>query len=297
MSDDLVTAQAAAGKAGLSSMPIGTADGTPPAPPPLDGKPVGGHWIVRRAPWLVGGYLVTCWAACMAIFIALWPGFGQAEIAGNKHLLSEVRFLGLVAAAGALGACLQAVTSFAGYVGNRKFTTDWALWYVSRPPIGATMAVIFLPLVGAGLIPENAENVPSFAYSLISLGILVGMFSKNAADKLADVFDALMTSSRDENRGGKLVVDTPQVLSLTPSTITAGTTVLRLQASGSGFAEATVILVNGQPRQTAYQDTRTLFFTLDPSDVATAGTLSITARTPAPDKTLEGAGVSLAVVA
>lgn len=259
--------------------------------------PLSQPWMMRHATWLVGGYLVVCWASCMAIFVALWPGFGAAETSGQAHLLSEVRFLGLVAAAGALGACLQAVTSFSGYVGNRKFTTDWALWYVSRPPIGATMAVIFLPLVGAGLIPENGKNIPTFAFSLISLGILVGMFSKNAADKLADVFDALMTSSRDDTRGAKLTVDTPQVLSLTPATVTAGTTALRLQATGSGFSQATVILVNGQPRQTAYQDGRTVHVTLDPSDVATAGTLSITARTPAPDKTLEGSGVTLAVVA
>ncbi|MGC2856568.1 hypothetical protein ACM64Y_13930 [Novispirillum sp. DQ9] len=291
----------------VAAPPAPVIPAAPAAPPPMMPPPAPAtSWLAAHSAWLVGAYLVACWAACMAVFVTLWPGFGAAELKGENHLLSQTRFLALVAAAGALGACLQAVTSFSGYLGNRKFSTDWALWYLSRPPIGATMAVIFLPLVGAGIIPDPTtasgqstapDDLESYAFGLISVGILVGMFSKNAADKLADVFDALMSSNRDQTRGGKLVVDTPQVLALTPSTVTAGTTTLRLQATGTGFSESSVILVNGQPRQTAYQDARTVYFTLDPSDVATAGTLTITARTPAPDRTLEGSGVTMAVVA
>ncbi len=278
------------------SMTLGPGAALEPPAAPQDAPPVDGRPAGQRATRLVGGYLVVTWAVCMTAFVSLWPGFSDLPDPPMKLML-ETRFLALMAAAGALGACLQAVTSFAGYVGNRKFSSDWALWYVSRPPIGATMAVIFLPLVGAGIVPENHQNAEPYAFGLISLGILVGMFSKNATDKLADLFDALMTSSRDDTRGGKLVVETPQILSLTPATVTAGTTALRIQASGSGFTDSTVVLVNGQPRQTIIQDSRTVAFWLDGSDVATAGTLAITPRTATADKPLDGAGVSLTVVA
>ncbi|MGB9181086.1 MAG: hypothetical protein WCB68_17775, partial [Pyrinomonadaceae bacterium] len=54
--------------------------------------------------------------------------FFQGRISVETSL--EERLLLLVIAAGALGSYVHAATSFADYVGNRKFTSSWTWWYV-----------------------------------------------------------------------------------------------------------------------------------------------------------------------
>jgi hypothetical protein len=48
----------------------------------------------------------------------------------------------LVVVVGALGSVIHMFTSFADYVGNRRFYASWIAWYALRPIIGAALALL-----------------------------------------------------------------------------------------------------------------------------------------------------------
>jgi inosine-uridine nucleoside N-ribohydrolase len=73
---------------------------------------------------------------------------------------------------------------------------------------------------------------------------------------------------------------TPTLSSLSPSTATAGGAPLTLTATGTSFMSNSFIQVNGAARSTTFISGTQLSTTLNSADLATAGSLSITAATP-----------------
>lgn len=114
--------------------------------------------------------------------------------------------------AGALGSLVHATTSFVSYVGNRSFRSSWILWYYLRPLVGIGIALIFYFLLRGGLL--LVSTVPDVRTGINPFGIaaivsLAGMFSKQATDKLSEVFDSLFKSNVDQERGDKLFDQKP----------------------------------------------------------------------------------------
>jgi len=68
----------------------------------------------------------------------------------------------------------------------------------------------------------------------------------------------------------------PQILSLTPSSITAGSPAETVIVTGVNFIPSSQVAVNGTTRTTVFDNSNQLKFTLTPADLATAGALSIT---------------------
>ncbi|MGH9901718.1 MAG: IPT/TIG domain-containing protein, partial [Pyrinomonadaceae bacterium] len=158
----------------------------------------------------------------------------------------EERLLLLVIIAGALGSYVHAATSFADYVGNKKFTSSWTWWYLLRPFIGVALALIlyfairggFLLLVTSGA--EAADNINPFGVA--ALAALTGMFSKQATDKLDEVFSALFKTApgKGDDKRADSLIDPLTVSGITPDKgpTTGGTSVT---LTGTGFmAEAAV---------------------------------------------------------
>lgn len=255
------------------------------------------YWTVRRCAWLVGATLSVLWGIAFVGFLYTWPGF-DSPLPKNTDpdlVMTELRFLALIAAAGALGATMHAITSFTSHLGNGKFSRAWTPWYLSRAPIGATMALIFMPLVGAGLIPDDVDHPETYAFTLIALAILVGMFSKDASDKLTDIFSAMLSSKRDTERSGKLTVPVPHVGVVEPATLSVGAPVPHVVLSGSGFLPSTTVLCNGAPRRSQTHSPSALSVWLEPEDVAAPGTLTLVPRTLDGDQPVEGTAVSVTV--
>ena len=101
----------------------------------------------------------------------------------------------LVAAMGAIGALIHVTTSFADYVGNRQLVWSWLWCLLLRIPIGVALALVFYMLIRGGLIIPNGSTEQQInPYGIAGLSALVGMFAKQATDKLADVFDNLFSS-------------------------------------------------------------------------------------------------------
>jgi hypothetical protein len=160
---------------------------------------------------------ISLFVSCGYITVAVWPH----ECTDGKcpdtqtHLLywtfvfpRAVNLLLLVVATGALGALIHATSSLADYIGNRQLSISWVWWLLLRIPVGIALALVMYLLIRGGLIIPNGSTEPQInPYGTAGLAALVGMFAKQATDKLADVFDTLFKSDRDKARGEPLTSD------------------------------------------------------------------------------------------
>ncbi|MGH9733551.1 MAG: hypothetical protein ACRD8A_03030 [Candidatus Acidiferrales bacterium] len=72
----------------------------------------------------------------------------------------------------------------------------------------------------------------------------------------------------------------PTITSLSPSTVMAGSASFQLIITGTNFANASVITVNGDNRTTGFVSTTTLATLIQANDVSTAGTVQIVVENP-----------------
>ena len=153
--------------------------------------------------------------------VATWPvpaskGGGYAAVNWLGHHLTTVspdgRLFIMVAAAGALGSLIHTLTSFVDYVGNRRLGWSWVWWLLLRTPIGMALALMLylvlrgglfspsLPSGGSGASAANALNPYGFA----AVAAMTGMFSKQATDKLREIFDTLFQTTQPVDRADPL---------------------------------------------------------------------------------------------
>lgn len=125
----------------------------------------------------------------------------------QRPIGDDARLLLIVLATGALGSCVHAATSFASYVGNRRLVLSWAWWYLLRPFIGGALALIFYFVLRGGLLATAASASDMSPFGIAAMAGLAGMFSKQATDKLREVFDNLFRTAEgqgDDARADKL---------------------------------------------------------------------------------------------
>lgn len=233
-------------------------------------------------------YLVVVAVGLMYFLVRLWPEPGESAGTWNKQVVvfwssspiedvsDDVRLLLLVIVAGGLGSFIHAATSFVDYVGNRNFVRSWALWYVMRPLIGAALALVLYVAVRGGLLTASAGGDSVSPFGVTALAFLAGMFSKQATDKLSELFTTLFKTSDDGDavRKDKLH-KAPKVLSVEPTRLSVGDGGVELLVNGSGFERASIVRLNGQPRETRFINTSRLAVTMKPTDTSSAGTLTL----------------------
>ena len=160
------------------------------------------------------------WGWAIAVYllvVGFWGGKQFLTLAsachGNK---CDERTLELAAWAGMLGGFVHAAQSLVDYMGNQSLRRSWALWYLLRPLQGAVVGASFYIIARAGLISNAGEvNV----YGVSALGLLGGWFSKNASDKMKEVFETLFGKGADARRANKMSDSEPKP----PGTSSAGT--------------------------------------------------------------------------
>jgi hypothetical protein len=134
--------------------------------------------------------------------------FGSAPI----PISSDHRLFLTVIAAGALGSLIHSITSFADYVGNRNLSRSWIWWLVLRTPVGVALALLFYLVLRGGLIVPSLPNRASATdttlllnpYGIAAISALAGMFSKQATDKLREIFDTLFRTREPVDRADPL---------------------------------------------------------------------------------------------
>ena len=243
---------------------------------------------------ILGLFLAYC-------FLVLWPtGSSGAGESGNfstavvlynfrgyklefsLHL--DKRLLLLVMIAGATGSFIHIATSFSDYVGNERLSRSWLWWYALRPLIGMTLAVVFYVVVRGGLITAGTQSTADInPFGVTALAGLVGMFSKQATDKLNEVFDTLFkTDKGDAKRKNSLENPVPVITDVNPKRMEPKTSILVVSIIGSGFVEGATVMVNGINRETIFIDRTQLTATLLPEDVDKEGELELTVFNPRP---------------
>ncbi len=151
----------------------------------------------------------------------------------------------LIMSLGALGAHVQALISFADYIGNRQFRKSWTFFYVKRPFVGATIALLTFAALRGGFADGGVSDTlrSGGLWGTIAISLIAGLFSRQAMDKIGKVFDVVFAGGRMPRKDGldpAPLAATPVLVSSTPESISRkAETVLTL--SGDSFSESTII--------------------------------------------------------
>jgi hypothetical protein len=237
--------------------------------------------------------LVAIWPAVEAATDAS-PGPKTVSVFGISFTTSpDTALILLVVLASSLGSYVHAATSFTDYVGNRRLASSWAWWYVLRVSMGGTLALLFYFAVRGGFFGVDTTTEEVNPYGVAALAGLVGLFSKQATDKLREIFDTLFRVAPgygDDARGDSIANPVPEIAGVEPPTVAVGTSDVVLRLKGKGFVAQSVVRVSRQTaegpvvleRDTAYVGPTELTIRLATEDVEAPGGLEMTVFNPQP---------------
>ena len=167
--------------------------------------------------WLVAFALVDLLALLAAFTPPDWWTAGTTPFAhvlkpllpGSQANRDQLQDLLVTMFAAGIG---SSITAILGYLEHacikRDFRRSYVPWYFARPLMGMLMGVIFYFVLKGGLLavlPADAGGGAAAQiatsdlnqFTLAGLGTMVGLFSKNALEKLREVFNTLFSTQRD----------------------------------------------------------------------------------------------------
>ena len=170
--------------------------------------------VSRIAQFGFGFYMVALNIVILYLLIKIWPDKIPPEDSpealtaffGKIHFVVslEIRFLLIAVLSGALGSYIHAATSFVDFIGNRKFVSSWTWWYLLRPFIGIALALLIYFAVRGGLVSASTGAAGLSPYGIAAIAGMSGLFSKQATDKLREVFETLFKTDHPPERSDKL---------------------------------------------------------------------------------------------
>jgi hypothetical protein len=226
------------------------------------------------------------------------PASGTGAVSGQTtgevavcqlNVSYDKRLLLLVMVVGALGSFIHVVSSFADFVGNRRFIRSWIWWYLLRPYVGVPLAVLFYFVIRAGFLSSGVSAGEVNRFGIAAIAGLVGMFSVKATDKLKELFDTFFKT--ETQRKDALGNPVPVVQSIQPSKETSGKEFIDVLVTGSNFIGTSMVKVGKVGRDTEFRSSTELSVKLLAQDIARAGSVSLTVTNPPP-----GGGVSDPIV-
>jgi IPT/TIG domain len=182
----------------------------------------------------------------------------------------------LVVLASAVGSFVHVATSFANYAGRNRLETSWLSWYALRCLIGAALATVFYFVVRAGFFSGDASNASVNAYGIAAVAGFVGLFSRQATDKLRELFDTLFKTDSSEEE-----VD-PVLLTVSPNPVTLDGGAVALTLEGSGFVRLSQVRIDGRPVTPTMIGPSQIRVDVPPSHLREAGTAEVTVLNPGP---------------
>lgn len=173
-----------------------------------------GQTVLGVVMFIVGG-------AMLYAVIALWPAIHDATAPAQgttakaavkwfgftwKPQSGDAALLALVILSSGVGSYVHAAVSFTDYVGNRGLTASWVWWYVLRLFVGSSLAVVFYFAIRGGFFSTGTDASQINPYGIAAISGLVGLFSKQATDKLREIFDTAFRVQQggDRTRGDGL---------------------------------------------------------------------------------------------
>ena len=232
--------------------------------------------------------LVTTWPVLEQGSSSHAPAFKAFRFFGfgPYNWAPDLRMLLTVIIAGTIGSLIHTLTSFGDYVGNRRLSTSWMWWFVLRTPIGIALAIVSYLILRGGLIvptlqaPKDGDlqgaTVLLNPYGVAAFAALAGMFSRQATDKLREVFETVFTAQkavpRSEPLRGK------PTISVEPEKLTRGNPQV-LTITGRGFDRSIkATTIDGKPRDVQWISDTQFNLSVLAEDVAKAGRIEFLIR-------------------
>jgi IPT/TIG domain len=153
-------------------------------------------------------------------------------------LSREGRLFVIVLLAGALGGMVHTLRSLYWYVGNRNLRYSWLLMYATLPLTGAALALIAYVLLRGGLTTTFASSQDISPFGIAAVAALVGLFTRETAEKLKAVFETLLAPAEK----GKDQAVPVQVERIDPREGGVGS---ELTITGTGFDTAMAVQFGG----------------------------------------------------
>jgi hypothetical protein len=254
--------------------------------------------VTPRGTIILGIYFFCLAALTFYFLVATWPVLDPDHSGHYSNftvfwwtpaatLSTDLRLFVTVVVSGALGSLIHCVTSFADYVGNRRLSRSWVWWLILRTPIGIALALLFYLVLRGGLIvpslPGGETNEHPAAvlnpYGLAAIAAMAGMFSKQATDKLREIFDTLFRTSEPVERADPLAQAIPVISSAEPAKLKVGGST-DIALVGYNFHPNCTASVNGKDRNAKWISTTRLALTLLPEDVSAKGELRVKVHSP-----------------
>jgi hypothetical protein len=237
----------------------------------------------------LGSYFLILSALLFYFLVSTWPiPNAKKELNASAFFIwplpteTETRLFLTVIAAGAVGSLIHTLTSFGDYVGNRRLSANWVWWFILRMPIGIALALLFYLVLRGGLIMPNggtpdATNIN--VYGIAAISAMAGMFSRQATDKLREVFETLFRPREPVDRADPLVPGTPVISSTTPAALKVGVPGI-LTITGRGFQSNCNVFIDSKLRTSQRTSDTQLGITLEIADVANIGQLQLIVENP-----------------
>jgi hypothetical protein len=130
----------------------------------------------------VGGWvLLFTFASLVALILTLrFPGGGN------------LRGALLTMFAAGVGSSIATILGYLKHASEQQdFDPAYSAWYIGRPIIGALLGLLFYFVMKGGLVATVASRQEINEFGLVAVGGLVGLFSKNAVEKLREMFNVL----------------------------------------------------------------------------------------------------------
>ena len=216
-----------------------------------------------------------------------------ALIFGAVHLTlqPEAILLLLVIFASALGSFIHVATSFSTHVGRGELEPGWTSWYALRLLIGPALAIVFYFVVRAGFFNGDATTSSVSSYGIAAIAGIVGLFSRQATEKLRELFDTLFRTDTKEDEEAAPVV---RAVDAHPSD--SDPSFVEVVLTGEGFVRQTQVRLGTRRVTPAWVGPNALCARVkkDLLNVEGNGLLSVVAENPAPGATSTPVHVQLA---
>jgi len=117
----------------------------------------------------------------------------------SVHMSYEIQLLVLVTVSGALGSQLYIMHKFWHYIAANRFDMHYLASYFLKPFIGALLAIVFYCIIRGGFLSFSDKDATQInPYGFAALSALAGVFTRNIMAKLKQVFEQILTSSKED---------------------------------------------------------------------------------------------------
>lgn len=150
--------------------------------------------------------IVTVVIGCLLLLFALFCVVGVIITLHppawlNNWLFKEKPIQQAIVAifAAGVGSSLSSILAYLRHACERRdFELYYAPWYIARPIMGMLLGLIFYFVLRGGLLATITSGTTELDnWAIAAFASLVGMFSKDAIEKLREVFHTLFRSEAD----------------------------------------------------------------------------------------------------